>query len=226
MHGIPTNTSAYFTKPNAAYDRLLDDYVRFHAVLAIVGGMFTLLIFFLGVWAVRRFRTASRVNGRRWTFEGKTYFSFAALGILVGLLLAVVVAANISTVLKPQPGLAGSAGGFQTGPLSHAYHAWLQSGNAHLPSAIQSKVNGRLAWQRPKAIITGILLAAFAGLTGYIWRSLITQPKAGTAPGRSKRTLLLTSGGISAVACFLLMLMVMGNTQAAIAPISLTLLYG
>ena len=93
MPEILATSSPYFTRSNAAYNRLLGDYVRYHAVLAIVGGLMTIVLLFIGFWAWRHFRAAA-ANGRRWTSEGKTYFFLATVGILAGLVLAVIVAAR------------------------------------------------------------------------------------------------------------------------------------
>ena len=89
---------------------------------------------------------------------------------------------------------------------------------AHLPPLIQSAIDARLAWQRPKAIICAVLLVALVALSIWLWRTLIRRS------GRGR--LLLIAGSLSAAACFVLMLMVIGNTEYAIHPITVTYLYG
>ena len=63
-------------------------------------------------------------------------------------------------------------------------------------------------------------------LTTFVWRTVIRRAETAGATASAKHGLLLVIGGLSAVACLLLIPMVLGNTQAAIAPIGLTLLYG
>jgi hypothetical protein len=54
-----------------------------------------------------------------------------------------------------------------------------------------------------------------------VWRSVIKRSRAGQRVlGR------VLAGSASMLACFLLILMVMGNTQASYAPITMTLLFG
>ena len=90
--------------PNPAYERLLQDYVDYHLALVVVGGFFTLALLAFGVSSWVRFRRAPRGVERR------THLVFAVAGSTVGLLLAVVVAANLSNVLNPRQGLAGAIG--------------------------------------------------------------------------------------------------------------------
>lgn len=218
---------------NPALNALLDDYTRYHVVLLVVGGLFLLALSLLVVLFWRRFRRAPRTATRTWTFEKRTYFAFGILAVLVAMFLALVVAANVSTVLSPRQGFAGSIGmlgtpspGTPSDELYRSVDAWLQSGSAETPSVVQERIDERLAWQRPKAVIVSVLLIGFALLCALIWRALIRgsrTPEARWGPGRAA---LLLGGIASVLACLLLMLMVMGNTQGSIAPISLTLFFG
>ncbi len=205
------------TESTPAYQRLMQDYVDYHVVFLFVGGLFTALLLFLGIFGWIRCRRA----GRTWSFEKKTFSFFGAAGLLLGLAMAVVFAGNLTVVVNPQPGLAW---GIETlraphSRLSLAYHDWLQSGSATIPPLIQQKIDERLAWQQPKAIICSLLLIALVALSIIVWRALIKHKN-------GRRPLLLASGIASAAACFLLMLMVIGNAEAAIAPITMTYLYG
>jgi hypothetical protein len=104
-----------------------------------------------------------------------------------------------------------------------SFNRWLQSGSTQIPPLVQSKISDRLAWQHPKAIICSVLLAIFVMVSMGIWGKLIRQSKVlGTKP----KLKLLFSGVVAVAVCFLLMLMVIGNTQATFAPMSLTLIYG
>jgi len=86
-------------------------------------------------------------------------------------------------------------------------NAWLRSGSADKPRLLQDKIDARLSWQRPKAIITSVLFIAFAGLCIRIRRRRIVS--------------------IVAMLCTLVLLvMAVANTQASVAPVFLTVLYG
>ena len=82
-----------------------------------------------------------------------------------------------------------------------------------------------------RGTIGGILAAAsfiapsFLLVSALIWRSLIHRSRDRTARWRAKEFVLLLLGVVSVLACLVLMLMVMGNTQGSIAPLSLTLFF-
>lgn len=218
---------------NPALQVLIDDYTRYHLVLVVVGGAFLLGLVVLGIVLWRRFRRAPRRPQHGWTFEKKTYFSFAVVTVLVGMFMALVVAANVSTVINPRHGFSGSIGMLQSAPSDEqtiafygSVDAWLQSGSAETPTIVQDRIDERLSWQRPKAIICAVLLAAFVVVSALVWRRLIRTSRAPEARWTPGRLALLALGVISVLACLLLMLMVMGNTQGALAPISLTLFLG
>ncbi len=221
------------TESNPALNMLMDDYTTYHVVLVIIGTLFLLGLILLAVLFWTRFRGAPKADTGKWTFEKKTYFFFGVLSVLVGLFLALVVAANVSTVVNPRPGFAGSISmlgtpkaGTQTDDLYRSVNAWLQSGSPDTPSVVQSRIDDRLAWQRPKAIVTSVLLLVFLALSALIWRTLIRKSRDHAARWRLKEAALLLLGVATVLACLLLMLMVMGNTQGSIAPISLTLFFG
>jgi small-conductance mechanosensitive channel len=198
--------------------------------LLIVGGFFTVILAVLSILFWIRYKRSPKTNNSKWTFEQKTYFSFGLLTTTVGLLMALLVMVNAGTVLKPQPGFSGvismlgrSQAGTPKAELQQSFNRWLQSGSTQIPPLVQSKISDRLAWQQPKAIICSVLLAAFSMVSMRIWGKLIRQSKVlGTKP----KLKLLFSGVVGVAVCFLLMLMVIGNTQGTFAPISLTLIYG
>jgi hypothetical protein len=221
------------TQSNPALNRLLSDYIKYHVALLIVGGLFTLILVTLSVLFWARYKRASKTNTSKWTFEKKTYFSFGLLTTIVGLFMALIVVANASTVLNPQQGFLGVVGMLdttQTGThkteLYQSFNVWLKSGSTHVPALIQSRINDRLAWQLPKAIICSALLAIFVVVSVRIWGTLIRQSKVRETKRKLKEKMLLFSGVASVAVCLLLMLMVIGNTQGAFAPLSLTMLYG
>jgi cytochrome bd-type quinol oxidase subunit 2 len=216
------------TRSNPALNSLLDDYIKYHVVLLIVGGFFTVILAVLSILFWIWYKRSPKTNNRKWTFEQKTYFSFGLLTTIVGLLMALLVGVNAGTVLKPQPGFSGVISMLGRSPsgtraeLQQSFNRWLQSGSTQIPPLVQSKISDRLAWQQPKAIICSVLLAIFVTLSILVWGKLIRQSKV----REPQRKLILFSGVVAVAVCLLLMLMVIGNTQASFAPMSLTLVYG
>jgi hypothetical protein len=217
---------------NPALDALIRDYTVFHAVLALIGGVFLLAVVALSVASWTRFARARR-QASATAFERRTYAGFAALTLAVGLFLALVVAANVSTVVSPRNGFADSLGllgnphaGSRTAQLQDSVAAWVRSGRAEVPSLVEERVGDRLAWQRPKAVVCTVLLVVFVVLSAGMWRNLVRRARApGGGVGRA-RAGLLVGGSLSVAASLLLMLMVMGNAQGSVAPLSLTLFLG
>ncbi|SNY53503.1 hypothetical protein [Paractinoplanes atraurantiacus] len=189
-----------------AYDRVLADDRNYHLVFLVVGGLFTVLLLLLCVFSWARWRRA----GRR-TFERRTYLGFGVASLVLGLFTVVAWWANLTSVADPRKTLAGTA-------FSPVGRSWLESGRAELSPALQQAIDERLAWQRPKAVICAVLLVAAVALTVYLWRKALGRP--------AGRRLLVGGGVVSAAACVLLMLMVIGNTEGALAPLTLTVIYG
>jgi len=141
------------------------------------------------------------------------------LSLALGLVMAVVFWANVTSVADPRRTLAGTT-------FSPLGEAWLRAGSAQISPPLQQAIDDRLAWQLPKAVICSVLLVAFVTLTVLLWRRLLRQSATGeTVRGRGRR-LMLGSGVLSAGACPLLMVMVIGNAQSAYAPLFPTVLYG
>jgi len=87
-------------------------------------------------------------------------------------------------------------------------------------------VAARLAWQRPKAALSGVCLVVLVLVGQQAWQALIARSR--RRPGRwtfRERGLLVA--GIGAVpGALLAAVMAVANTQASLAPLTLTLLYG
>lgn len=203
------------TESNPALNALLADYVRYHVVFIVVGGLFLVGFVILTVVALRGFRASDKATAQR-----RTYLGFVIVSLLIALMLALLIAANLSSVLDPRQGFAGAIGLLsaprpQTVQLQQAFITWLESGSAQVPAIVQAAVDDRLAWQGPRAIICTILLVAFVVLCAVSWRAFLRNPRAGS----------LVAGLLTAFVSLLLMLMVIGNTQGALAPLALTLFY-
>jgi hypothetical protein len=204
------------SQTNPALETILADYRLYHAVLVIVAAIFVIALTVLVVVCVRSLRAARRSPGGATRRQAWTYGLFIGSALLLGLFLLLVMAANVSTVINPESGFAGVD---QSGK---AITAWLASGSPSVPAGVQAAVDDRLAWQRPKAIAVSILLVLVVVGSIAIWRRWIAR----SSPSRGANALLLASGVVTAGMAVLLMLMVMGNVQASMAPIAITLAFG
>jgi len=190
-----------------AYDRLLASDRHYHVVFLVVGGLFMLLLLLFSAFSWMRWKRA-----RRRTFERRAFFSFGAVSLIFGLFMIVAFWANVTSVVNPRRTIAGTT----FAPIGEA---WLQSGSAQLSPPLQQAIDERLAWQRPKAVICTVLLMAFVTLAVLLWRRLLRQAATGEPSRKLGRRPLLCAAVLSAAACLLLMLMVIGNTESAIEPL-------
>jgi hypothetical protein len=201
---------------NAALDVILADYQRYHAVLVIVAGVFLAAVVVLLIACWRSLRAARRSPAGPTRRESWTYATFIVASVVVALFLVLVIVANLSNVMDPQAGFAGVD---QSGP---AMASWLASGNPSVPAEVQERIDARLAWQRPKAIIVTLLLTVTVVASVAVWRRWIAR----TYASRGANAALFGAGVLTASLALLLMLMVMGNVQASLAPVALTLAFG
>lgn len=216
------------SRSNLAYNALMHDYIKYHAVLVIEGGIFAFLLIVLSVYFWRRFKRIRKAETRNWTFEKKAYFCFGLVSTIVSLLMILIVMVNLGTVLNPQEGFAQviqDLGTPQavTQKAAHyqAVNIWVQSSSAPMPTVLQNEVRARLSWQRPKAIVCSILLVVFAIFTARLWQKLI-KSRASESMWRLKEKALITMGVMAVPVTLLLMIMALANTQASFAPITLT----
>jgi len=214
-------------------DLLVGDFARFHAVLAVLWSVFLGVVVVATVVMWRRFVRAPRAEGRWWTFERSTYLAFGIGGALLSAFLSLVVAANLSNALDPRSGLRGALGeiptvrpGTSAAELQQAFATWLLAGDGPMPALIQQRIDDRLAWQAPKAVVCAVLLVAVVVLSLVIWRSLIRRSRVRPRPRRMTFGALTLAGLATVGASFVLMLMVLGNTQAALVPRAMTLVFG
>jgi hypothetical protein len=239
VHGPSDNLQATLSSltqagagANPAYTTLLHDYTTYHAVLVVEGGMFALLLIGLSLYCWRRFKRTRKAERRTWTFERKTYVSFGLASAVLALFLLLIVAANFSNAVDPQAGFAQALpdlgtprAGTQKAALHQAVTAWAQVGSIPMPSLLQNGVHDRLVWQLPKAIVCSILLVVFAVFTARAWRNLIRDSRAGEARWSRKEQARITLAVLAVPGTLLLMIMALANTQASLAPITLTLLF-
>jgi hypothetical protein len=239
VHGPSDNLQATLSSltqagagANPAYTTLLHDYTTYHAVLVVEGGMFALLLIGLSIYVWRRFKLTREAEGRRWTFERKTYFSFGMASAGFALFLLLIVAANLSNVADPHAGFAQALpdlgmppAGSQKAALHQSVIEWVQADSSPIPSVLQNGVHDRLVWQLPKAIVSSILLVAFAVFTACVWQNLILDSRTRQARRSRKEKAHITMGVLAVPVTLVLMIMALANTQASFAPITLTLLF-
>ncbi|MGB8860624.1 MAG: hypothetical protein WCC60_15300 [Ilumatobacteraceae bacterium] len=213
-------------RSNPAMRALVGDYTRSHWVLVIVGGAFVVALAVLAVMCWRRFRRAPRATTGTASTERRVYGTVAATLTLAGLAMGLIVAANLSTAAEPIPGFlqASAHPTPNSRAVDDAVIDWVQSGATSVPTIVETKVDDRVAWQLPKAIVCGLLLIAFTGLAVRLGRSLIRRSRAGEPVVHRRRQL----GVQLATTCAALLMMVMfvANLQGALAPLTITVLGG
>jgi hypothetical protein len=219
------------TTSNPALNRLLDDYRSYHIVVVGIGVVFLLIAVLSVIVFWKLFRRSHQGKGRSWTVARKTYVSFGLFSVVVAVGLSLTVAANLSTVARPHQGFTGTLAmlgtpplGTHRGDLHRAFTAWLQSGTDRMPTDVRRAIDDRLAWQLPKALICSALLALVIGLSIRIWRRRINRS---SSAAHANGGLALRLAGYGSVSTgLLLMLMVIGNSAASVAPLALTMTFG
>lgn len=222
------------TQSNQALNQLLNDYSRYHFALSVIASLFLVGFIVLGLFFWKRFKNISKDSLDTKIFEKRVYVTFLLVCVFVGSLLLLLIAGNVSNAIHPRQGLAGTVAMLQVTPSSSqekialykSVATWLHSDNSELPVPLQDKINDRLAWQGPKAIVCTLLLGLglFANL--IIWRAIIRHSRVCRMRRAYKVWPLLILGIIMVMICLGLMLMIMGNAQAVFAPIVLTILFG
>lgn len=219
------------SRSNPAFNELLSDYRNYHVVLLVFGGLIELLVVAFCIFAWIRAKRAGRTETGKRTFEKRTYVTFALFTTVIGLAFAVVLAANVTTVVNPWPGfnaLVTSLGnpqpGTQTAKVFTATNDWINSGSVHVPAAIHAAVEHRLSWQRPRAIISTILMVVFALSSVGIWRRLIERSRTPTTHRRFRERLLALIGAGAVVAALLFTVLAVANMRGTIEPVAITVL--
>jgi hypothetical protein len=212
---------------NPAMKTLINDYANYHAVLVAAGGCLVLIFVLLSIFFWIRLKRTPLAVKHTWAFEKKVYCSFGLLSLLVGLFLALIVAVNATNVFDPLHGfslLVGSLATPNTSVVGHVLNEWIKSGNGNIPPLIEQKIHERIAWQRPKAMVCGMLLVVFVALSALLWNTLLKKTRASESKWRLKEITCFVAGIASVTLSFLMAVMVVANMQGAIAPITITVL--
>lgn len=222
--------SGSFSSP--ALNVLLNDYIRYHAVLFIEGGIFMLFLMGLSIHFWKQFFRMQKIHSQAGAFEKRTYLCFGLVGTGASIFMLFIVMANLSNVVNPRagffqsiPDLGTPQAGTQKAALYEAVNDWVQSDSPDMPVILHMEVQKRLSWQQPKAIFCSILLVMAVVFTARIWKTLIVISRAGRPKGRLKEMALFSMGVTAVPVTLLLMILSLANTQASFAPITLTLLF-
>jgi menaquinone-dependent protoporphyrinogen IX oxidase len=95
-----------------------------------------------------------------------------------------------------------------------------------MPPVIEQKIRKRIGWQRPKAMVTGILFLLFAALSVKNWKAMIRRTSAGKSLWQPQGIGLLAGKVTVLPLAFLMMVMFIANTAGSLAPVSISLLGG
>ena len=212
-------------RSNPAMRTLLGDYARYHYVLVGAGACLVLLFAALAIVFWRRVRTLPKASVRAWSFEKKTYFSFAVLSSAVAALIALLVVANATNAAAPLHGFALLVDSATTPnrSLHHVFYHWLQSGDGHVPAGIEKKIHERIVFQTVHIVEFGLLLAESVALSVILFRYLIRTSRASASRLRFKERTYVVAGGALVAVSLVSMLIVVANLQGALAPITITL---
>lgn len=215
---------------NPAMHQIIGGYAKYHAVFAVVGGMFLLVLLVLSIKSWAKFRWVAKTGRSKWPFEKKVYFGFATLFAVIALFLALITAANVSNVTDPLPGFNGGISSMTTDSYNRqlyaAFNVWIVSGNTTPPSLVQQRIHHRRVFHTTRTVVGIVLLTVFTILSVRLWRTLIKKRNTSEAKWTLKEVGILSAGIIAVALALFLMIVVMANLQSAIVPIANTLQFG
>jgi hypothetical protein len=214
---------------NPAVRTLVDDFVRFHAVMAVMAATLSLVLLFASFRRLRSYRRAGRPADFGDRFERRMQIGFAGFFATFGALCCLIALANASTALEPEAGLVGAielSSTPSTGAVGREALDWVNSGSARVPPAIAAAVDTRHSWQRPKAIVCGALSILMVLLSVRQSRRMVHDARLPRRYGTLKRTASMATGIGSVFVTTLLIVMAMANTQASIAPLTISVFGG
>jgi hypothetical protein len=215
---------------NPATNQIINGYARYHAVFAVTGTIFLLILLWLTWRFWISFKKIAKVSRFNWPFEKKVYFCFATGFTLVTLFLALVIAANVSTAAKPLAGFSGSIPSLNDNgynrQLHHSFTEWIVSGKSTPPALVQQRIHHRRVFHAVRVVASGISLVVFTLLSIRLWRGLIARRKAGETKGRLKDVVWLVGGAVTVAVALFMMIAFMANLQSAVVPIANTVQFG
>jgi hypothetical protein len=216
-------------RSNPGLKALVDDYVKFHWVLVAVGALVTLAFLFGSFRFLRSYWKHRRIDAPSDQLTRKVSLGFGVLSGTLGCLFGLLALVNASTALNPLPGfssLVDTSTVQADSDVGRSLIDWIQSASSETPPAVEKKVEDRLAWQMPKAIICSLLLLVFGWLTVVAWKALLGDARRSRSWSRMKGRVVLGSGVGATSVSLLLLVMAIANAQASIAPLTISALGG
>ena len=218
-------------RSNAAMRSIIDDYARYHVVLAVAGGLVAVafLAASIGLW--RRFRKIKAENSGS-PYERKVCFGFAASGAAAGIAFGLLAVVNATNVFDPLNGFSAVVDALPShyGPLRRSFNQWLMSGTPAPPRLVASVVHHRVLFQATKAGVCAVVFIVLALLCVWLWRASVRWSNRGdlatAGPGRLVRGATISAGMLTAGLALLMLVVVVANLQGALAPTALTLAFG
>lgn len=221
--------------PNPALRHIIDDYSRYHAILALLSGILSISFICVGFYFFRKTRNARIQSKTRWSFETKSYCYFFIISCVVGLCMLLLAIANLTNTFDPIHGLSlaynlsNLDGAVSKETYSDSLHqvfsAWIESGQSSMPNAISIEIAHRIRFHETKALLSFFLLLAFGILSINKWKVLICSTKSiaiekGNRKGRLFRIFDFVLANVSLALSLLMLLVVMANIQGAFAPLT------
>jgi hypothetical protein len=102
----------------------------------------------------------------------------------------------------------------------------LQDWDAPPSTLIEQRIHRRVMFHTTKAIVCGILIIVFTALSMRLWNTLIKRCNVSETQWRLKEKTFFVAGIATIALSLLMMIIVVANLQGAIAPITLTLIFG
>jgi ABC-type anion transport system duplicated permease subunit len=93
---------------NPAMNTLITDYTRYHVVLVVACSFLAVIFILLSIVFWTRWKKVLKTDQRQWSFEKRTYFTFAVVSAVVGLLIALIAVVNATNVVDARQGFSCS----------------------------------------------------------------------------------------------------------------------
>jgi hypothetical protein len=151
---------------NPAMTALVNDYAKSHAIFVVATSIALLALVLMSAFCWVRSRKIARTGTPGEVFERRVFRSFAFLGSFLSLAFALLIAVNADHAFRPSSVLDGfSALSAPRGDsaVGRALLEWIESNTVQPPLLITQKIDDRVSWQGPKAIICGMLLIRLVG---------------------------------------------------------------
>lgn len=218
---------------NPAYNLMLNDYINYHIVFVVGGLAYLCAILVVTFRSGKRLVDNAQGRGRSLSvFERRAFLLSSTMGTLIASIILVLVFANLSNVIAPTDGFLNSLPETVRSPtiadrpsVQEAVQSWAASGDAKMPAVLQQAVRDRLAWQQPKAIIFSILLIISIFASINLWSKILRNSDKCNNALEQKWKIRVIGGIFLIILGFILFILTIGNTEAAFAPITITVMF-